>query len=86
MGDVNRRVITLSHQAQMRRFTYDLLRILRSQPSKQLAVNEFPAAFERILGKPFSAVEYGLCSLDDLLSEVFYCFCFVVVLLSFIVH
>lgn len=70
MGDPNRRVITLSHTAQMRRFTSDLLRVLKSQVSKQLFLHEFPAAYERMLNKPFNPVEYGLCSLEDLLDEV----------------
>lgn len=70
MGDPNRRIITLSHSAQMRRFTSDLLRVLKGQASKQLFLHEFPAIYERMLNKQFNPVEYGLCSLEDLLDEV----------------
>lgn len=70
MGDPNRRIITLSHSAQMRRFTSDLLRVLKGQAAKQLFVHEFSAVYERMLNKPFNPVEYGLCSLEDLLDEV----------------
>lgn len=70
MGDGPRRTITLSHQAQMRRFTSDLLRVLKAQPNKQLLLTEFPSAYEKTAGRPFNAVEYGLCTLEDLLAEV----------------
>lgn len=70
MGDANRRVITLSHQAQMKRFHSDLLRVLKNQHSKQIAIEEFPSAYERTMNKTFNPVEYGLCYLEDLLNEV----------------
>ncbi|KAK9739278.1 MARF1 LOTUS domain [Popillia japonica] len=65
-----RRVITLTHSTQLRRFTADLLRVLKGQVSRQLTAIEFPVAYERIVGKPFNAIDYGLCSLSDLLEEV----------------
>ncbi|XP_050298717.1 meiosis regulator and mRNA stability factor 1 isoform X2 [Anthonomus grandis grandis] len=64
------RTITLTHSAQMRRFTSDLLRVLKLQPNKQIPIQEFSAAYERALNKPFNPVEYGLCTLDDLLCEI----------------
>ncbi|KRT80036.1 hypothetical protein AMK59_7328, partial [Oryctes borbonicus] len=70
LGYGARRVITLTHSTQVRRFTSDLLRVLKGQVSRQLMANEFPAAYERIIGKPFNAIEYGLCNLHDLLDEV----------------
>lgn len=54
----------------MRRFTSDLLRVLKGQICKQLPLPEFPGAYERSLSKPFNAVEYGLCDLNDLLEEL----------------
>ncbi|KAG5876129.1 hypothetical protein JTB14_007536 [Gonioctena quinquepunctata] len=70
MGDGTRRTITLSHTAQMRRFTSDLLRVLKVQPSKQISIIDFPQAYEKVLNKTFNAVEYGLCTFEDLLQEV----------------
>lgn len=70
MGDGTRRVITLSHSAQMRRFTSDLLRVLKVQPSKQISLTDFPSAYEKVMNKSFNAVEYGLCTFEDLLQEV----------------
>lgn len=70
MGDGIRRIITLSHSAQVRRFTSDLLRVLKVQPSKQISITAFPTAYEKVINKPFNPMEYGLCMFEDLLQEV----------------
>ncbi|KAK9887694.1 hypothetical protein WA026_000015 [Henosepilachna vigintioctopunctata] len=70
IGDGTRRLITLSHTAQMRRFTSDLLKVLKVQPCKQITVHDFPAAYEKIMNKAFSPVDYGLCTFEDLLAEI----------------
>lgn len=70
MGEGNKRVVTLSHRAQVRRFTSDLLRVLKSQTNRQLLVTELPGLFERVFNRPFDPVDYGLCFLEDLLDEL----------------
>ncbi|KAI5698759.1 hypothetical protein M8J75_011678 [Diaphorina citri] len=70
MGEGSRRLITLSHRAQMRRFTSDLLRCLKSVPNKQCSLGAFPAVFTRVHSRPFDPVDYGLGSLTDLLANV----------------
>lgn len=50
MGEGNKRVVTLSHRAQVRRFTSDLLRVLKSKASKQVALSEFPNVYGRVIG------------------------------------
>lgn len=54
----------------MRRFTSDLLRVLKSVASKQVPIEEFASLFEKTLGRPFDPVDYGLCSLEDLLLQL----------------
>lgn len=54
----------------MRRFTSDLLKVLKVQPCKQISVLEFPAAYEKVINKPFSPIDYGLCTFEDLLGEL----------------
>ncbi|KAJ9585358.1 hypothetical protein L9F63_002855, partial [Diploptera punctata] len=70
MGEGNKRVITLSHRAQVRRFTSDLLRVLKSQASKQIILSEFPTVYNKVVGRPWDIVDYGVCELQDLLTEV----------------
>ncbi|XP_072396076.1 meiosis regulator and mRNA stability factor 1 [Diabrotica undecimpunctata] len=70
LGDGTRRAITLSHSAQVRRFTSDLLRVLKVQPAKQISLTDFPLAYEKVINKPFNAFEYGLCTFEDLLQEI----------------
>ena len=64
------RVITLTPRAQQRRFTSDLLRVLKAQPAKQLAVAGLPQAFGEVTGREFSVWDYGATRLHTLLSSV----------------
>lgn len=70
MGEGNKRVVTLSHRAQVRRFTSDLLRVLKALASKQVTLSEFPSVYARVIGKPWDVTDYGVCELDDILGEV----------------
>lgn len=63
-------MVTLSHRAQVRRFTSDLLRVLKAQYSKQVTLSEFPVAYQRVLNRSFEVVNYGVCRVEDLLAEV----------------
>lgn len=63
-------MVTLSHRAQVRRFTSDLLRVLKAQYSKQVTLSEFPVAYQRVLNRNFEVVNYGVCRVEDLLGEV----------------
>ncbi|XP_022900382.2 meiosis regulator and mRNA stability factor 1 isoform X1 [Onthophagus taurus] len=70
MGDGDNRVITLTHSAQIRRFTRDLFKVLKAHQRKPITLNEFPSIYERAIKRPFNVFEYGLCELEDLLNEV----------------
>ncbi|KAK4876067.1 hypothetical protein RN001_012489 [Aquatica leii] len=60
----------ISHVVQMRRFTIDLLRVIKSQKSKKISIVLFPHAYEQTFFRPFNPVEYGLCTLEDLLCSL----------------
>lgn len=45
LGMGSKRVLTLTHRAQVKRFTQDLLKLLKSQASKQVVVREFSQAY-----------------------------------------
>lgn len=70
MGEGARRYVTLSHRAQVKRFTSDLLRILKAQASKQITMSQFPVLYEKTLCRQFDPRDYGLCHLSDLLVQV----------------
>ncbi|KAF7989648.1 hypothetical protein HCN44_008322 [Aphidius gifuensis] len=70
IGDGHKRKVTLTHRAQARRFTSDLLLILNSQVSKQITLSEFPSAYEKVIGKTWNIVDYGVCQMHDILIEV----------------
>ena len=56
----SRAMITLSHRAQVKRFTSDLLRVLKSQASKQVGLMELPSVFEKTLNRKFKISDYGV--------------------------
>ena len=72
MGEGSRAIITLTHRAQIKRFTSDLLRVLKSLPKKEVTVNDLPEAFERMLnmGKPFKITDYGVCEIEDMFGLI----------------
>lgn len=57
LGTGDRKMLTLSHKAQLRRFTSDLTKILKTQPGKQLTVSAIPEAFGEC-----SSHQYQLCN------------------------
>ena len=56
LGGGSRKIITLSHRSQLKRFTSDLLRILKSQACKQIGVLELPVVYSKLL-----YILYGSC-------------------------
>ncbi|XP_013410407.1 meiosis regulator and mRNA stability factor 1 isoform X2 [Lingula anatina] len=70
MGFGQRVVLTLTHRVQVRRFTADLLRVLKAQPTKSIPVHEFADAYSKYVLKPFDIVDYGVCFLEDMLVEL----------------
>ena len=47
LGGGSRRFVTLSHRAQVKRFTSDILRVLKSQASKQINVKDMPIVYSK---------------------------------------
>ena len=70
MGEGNKRVITLAHKAQIKRFSSDLLRVLKSQPAKVILLRHFPLAYEKVVGKFWNVRDYGVNDINELLGEV----------------
>ncbi|XP_015265164.1 PREDICTED: meiosis arrest female protein 1 [Gekko japonicus] len=70
LGIGTKRLLTLTHRAQVKRFTQDLLKLLKSQASKQVVVREFLQAYHWCFSKDWDVTEYGVCELVDLISEI----------------
>nr|XP_014351049.1 PREDICTED: meiosis arrest female protein 1 isoform X2 [Latimeria chalumnae] len=70
LGLGSRRLLTLTHRAQIKRFTQDLLKLLKSQASKQVFVREFMQAYHWCFSRDWDVTEYGVCELADLLAEI----------------
>ncbi|XP_030069492.1 meiosis regulator and mRNA stability factor 1 isoform X2 [Microcaecilia unicolor] len=70
LGMGSKRLLTLTHRAQVKRFTQDLLKLLKSQASKQVIVREFLQAYHWCFSRDWDITEYGVCELVDILSEI----------------
>ncbi|XP_007954668.1 meiosis regulator and mRNA stability factor 1 [Orycteropus afer afer] len=70
LGLGSKRLLTLTHRAQVKRFTQDLLKLLKSQASKQVIVREFSQAYHWCFSKDWDVTEYGVCELNDIISEI----------------
>ncbi|XP_023680927.1 meiosis regulator and mRNA stability factor 1 isoform X4 [Paramormyrops kingsleyae] len=70
LGMGSKRLLTLTHRAQVKRFTQDLLKLLKFQVSKQVVIRDFMQAYHWCFSRDWSVVEYGMCDLMDLLSEI----------------
>ena len=44
----------------MKRFTNDLLKVLKAQPSKQISIMDLPLCFEKSLTRHFKISDYGV--------------------------
>ncbi|XP_051876783.1 meiosis regulator and mRNA stability factor 1 isoform X2 [Pristis pectinata] len=70
LGLGTKRLLVLTHRAQVKRFTQDILKLLKSQASKQVLIREFGQAYHWCFSKDWDVTDYGVCELADLLSEI----------------
>ncbi|RVE75710.1 hypothetical protein OJAV_G00001470 [Oryzias javanicus] len=70
LGMGTKRLLTLTHRAQVKRFTQDLLKLLKFQASKQVAVKDFLQAYHWCFSRDWRVTDYGTCDLMDLLTEI----------------
>ncbi|XP_022061107.2 meiosis regulator and mRNA stability factor 1 isoform X4 [Acanthochromis polyacanthus] len=70
LGMGTKRLLTLTHRAQVKRFTQDLLKLLKFQASKQVAIKDFMQAYHWCFSRNWRVIDYGICDLMDLLTEI----------------
>ncbi|XP_065358412.1 meiosis regulator and mRNA stability factor 1 [Calliphora vicina] len=68
MGDGENRQITLTHRTQIRRFTSDLLRVLRAHGNKSALLSQLPTIFAQTQNRTFDVTDYGVCDIVDILD------------------
>jgi hypothetical protein len=70
LGSEYDKILTLTHRVQVRRFSNDLIKVLKSHSSKQMFADEYPNAYEKHFCKTFDIKDYGVCFLEDMLAEL----------------
>uniref|UniRef100_A0A182XZK0 HTH OST-type domain-containing protein n=1 Tax=Anopheles stephensi TaxID=30069 RepID=A0A182XZK0_ANOST len=72
MGDGENRHITLTHRTQIRRFTNDLLKILRNRTNKSILLSQLSMVFTHAQNRPFDVTDYGVCNMFDIVDGLMY--------------
>lgn len=62
--------LTLTHRVQVRRFSNDLIKVLKTHSTRQMFVDEYPQAYEKYFSRVFDIRDYGVCFLEDMISEL----------------
>ena len=70
LGEGERASLTISHQAQVKRFANDLQKVLKIQPERKLLLSNLPKAFTQCFQTHFNVLSYGVCYTIDILKEV----------------
>lgn len=70
MGDGENRQITLTHKCQIRCFTTDILRLLRTQPAKAMPMAHLEALFTNGQTRKFEITDYGVCDMEDIMESL----------------
>ncbi|VDN95861.1 unnamed protein product [Rodentolepis nana] len=70
VGQGAHRTIMLTHLTQVRRFTHELLRILKTQQRKCLRTDEIPKIYKAVYNKELQLSNYGVCTINDLLNDI----------------
>ncbi|RWS12443.1 Limkain-b1-like protein [Dinothrombium tinctorium] len=70
LGEGTKRILTLTHREQTKRFATDMLKVLKAQQAKRLYLKQFPTLFETVFEKPFDVTDYGVCDISDILHDV----------------
>lgn len=65
-----KRVITLTHRAQVKRFTQETVKILKSLSERNCYASEYPQLYSEHFKTSFRLCDFGVCDLADLLSDV----------------
>ncbi|XP_052740437.1 meiosis regulator and mRNA stability factor 1 [Bicyclus anynana] len=70
LGSGSHRVITISAAAQSKRWTSDLIKIIKSQPGNVIRIHDIPEIYQTTIGRPFNSVDYGVCTVKELMKKV----------------
>ena len=64
------RLVTLTHRAQVKRFTQEVVKILKAQQDRKCMAYQLPGLYLETFKSPFQLEDFGVCELADLLSDV----------------
>jgi len=70
LGDGNKRILTITHRCQIKRFANEMIRILKNKRQRSMPIEDIPKEYEMMYKKSFNVADYGMCFLQDLVFEI----------------
>ncbi|GBP33627.1 Meiosis regulator and mRNA stability factor 1 [Eumeta japonica] len=70
LGSGSSRLITISAVAQSRRWTSDLVKVLKAQSGRVVYPHEIAQLYQTTIGRAFLPADYGVCTLAELMARV----------------
>nr|XP_026694620.1 meiosis regulator and mRNA stability factor 1-like isoform X1 [Ciona intestinalis] len=70
MGPSNNQLLTLTHRAQVKRFTQEIIKLLKASPDKAILVAQLPDMYFRTFDRVWNLRDYGVCVLSDILDDI----------------
>ncbi|XP_076815392.1 meiosis regulator and mRNA stability factor 1-like isoform X2 [Clavelina lepadiformis] len=64
------RLITLTHRAQVKRFTQEIIKILKTAPDRAMLVAQLPDMYHKMFNRPWNLYDFGVNVLSDLLDDI----------------
>jgi len=69
LGDGNKRIMTITHRCQMKRFTNDIIRILKNKPQRSMSISEIPIEYGKLFDFQIRKQNYGNFSKNWLIKN-----------------
>ncbi|XP_078483105.1 meiosis regulator and mRNA stability factor 1-like [Ciona intestinalis] len=70
MGPSNNHLLTLTHRAQVKRFTQEIIKLLKASPDKAILVAQLPDMYFRTFERVWNLRDYGVSVLSDILDDI----------------
>nr|CAB3263650.1 meiosis arrest female protein 1 homolog [Phallusia mammillata] len=70
MGMMPNQLVTLTHRSQVKRFTHEIIKILKASPDKAILMAQLPDMYLKTFGRSWNLRDYGVSVLSDILDDI----------------
>uniref|UniRef100_H2Z5V2 Meiosis regulator and mRNA stability factor 1 n=1 Tax=Ciona savignyi TaxID=51511 RepID=H2Z5V2_CIOSA len=70
IGPPHNHLLTLTHRAQVKRFTQEMIKLLKASPDRAILVAQLPDMYYRTFDRVWNLRDYGVSVLSDILDDI----------------